>query len=363
MHKDNINSTLEKLSNHKKLWNDLNKYSQKFERMLDNIKKKTTELHLIYSQFRTLEGIGIFKILLEKNNYEQLRVVKNEKNEIDINLNDKPKFILYTGTENDTEKEIFRNIFNGDWDILPENISKKMKQIKDGNSNKYGKICNIFMITSSGAEGISLKNVRNVHIMEPYWHPVRRSQVIGRSMRICSHHTLPKEERNVDIYDYLITTDGMSVNNTDFKIPEDNNKTSDEFLYELSKKKENIINKILDLVTNTAIDCNLYNGKSCFKFDISNKQNVNKNIFSYVPDYNNEEDKDENRKLNIKLQLKTNKKEGFLTIKSSKNSNEFYYIKESDKEKFNKEPIPIYKEDELNVPFGKLYKGKIEILN
>ena len=28
------------------------------------------------------------------------------------------------------------------------------------------------MITSSGAEGITLENVRFVHILEPYWHPV-----------------------------------------------------------------------------------------------------------------------------------------------------------------------------------------------
>ena len=56
------------------------------------------------------------------------------------------------------------------------------------------------MITASGAEGISLKNVRYVHIMEPYWHPVRKDQVIGRARRICSHKDLPFNERNVKIF-------------------------------------------------------------------------------------------------------------------------------------------------------------------
>ena len=50
-----------------------------------------------------------------------------------------------------------------------------------------GDLIKIFMITASGAEGISLQNVRYVHITEPYWHPVRREQVIGRAKRICSH--------------------------------------------------------------------------------------------------------------------------------------------------------------------------------
>ena len=44
-----------------------------------------------------------------------------------------------------------------------------------------GEIIKVFMITSSGSEGINLRNTRYVHIMEPYWHPVRTEQVIGRA--------------------------------------------------------------------------------------------------------------------------------------------------------------------------------------
>ena len=50
------------------------------------------------------------------------------------------------------------------------------------------------MITAGGAEGITLKNVRFVHLMEPYWHPVRTEQVIGRAVRICSHQALPSDK-------------------------------------------------------------------------------------------------------------------------------------------------------------------------
>ena len=44
----------------------------------------------------------------------------------------------------------------------------------------------LFMISSSGAEGINLK-IQGLYIMEPYWHPTRKEQVIGRARRICSH--------------------------------------------------------------------------------------------------------------------------------------------------------------------------------
>ena len=60
------------------------------------------------------------------------------------------------------------------------------------------------MITASGAEGISLKNCRYVHITEPYWHPVRIDQVIGRARRICSHEHLDPSLRNIKVFLYLM---------------------------------------------------------------------------------------------------------------------------------------------------------------
>ena len=109
----------------------------------------------------------------------------------------KPSFALYTGIETVEEKEIIRNVFNGDWDKVPVSLqSIKRKNI----NNNLGEIIKILMITSSGSEGITLKNTRYVHIMEPYWHPVRTDQVIGRARRICSHKDLPPELRTVEVF-------------------------------------------------------------------------------------------------------------------------------------------------------------------
>ena len=111
------------------------------------------------------------------------------------------------------------------------------------------------MITSSGAEGITLKNTRYVHIMEPYWHPVRIEQVIGRARRICSHNELPESERNVKVYIYLMSFAAnqlipaekggsrdirnllrKDVSKIDRKTP----LTSDQALWEISNIKEDI---------------------------------------------------------------------------------------------------------------------------
>ena len=110
------------------------------------------------------------------------------------------------------------------------------------------------MITSSGAEGISLKNVRYVHITEPYWHPVRIHQVIGRARRICSHSELPKELQTVEVFLYLMkfTEEQLETMAIDIKLHDrsKNDKTrvitSDEFLYEISQIKENLNKEILE---------------------------------------------------------------------------------------------------------------------
>ena len=71
--------------------------------------------HLLYSQFRTLEGIGIFKLVLEANGFAEFKLKKEGGvYVIDINEGDKgkPMFASYTGSEDVDEKEILRFIFN-----------------------------------------------------------------------------------------------------------------------------------------------------------------------------------------------------------------------------------------------------------
>ena len=97
---------------------------------------------------------------------------------------------------------MMRNIFNSPWAGLPKSFQTDLKS--QAENNFHGEIARVFMITAAGAEGISLKNVRYVHIMEPYWHPVRVEQVIGRARRICSHQDLAEAERKVEVFIYLM---------------------------------------------------------------------------------------------------------------------------------------------------------------
>ena len=252
----------------------LSVYSPKFYTLYQNIISESNKgLHLIYSQFRTLEGIGIFELVLKYNGFVKFQLKKTENGyDIDMREEDigKPSFALYTGTEETEEKDILRKIFNGQWDSIPQNIADKLRSVNS--NNNMGEIIKVFMITSSGAEGITLKNCRFVHIMEPYWHPVRVEQVIGRARRICSHKDLPEEYQNVKVYMYLmkfseeqmipIALEGMAskdlLKKDVSKIDKVTPFTSDQSLFEISNIKSNINKQILSSVKSSAIDCALH---------------------------------------------------------------------------------------------------------
>jgi hypothetical protein len=293
----------------------LGTYSPKFAKVLENITNQENDgLHLLYSHFRTIEGIGILRLVLLANGFAEFKLKKmNETWDIVESIEDegKPKFVLYTGTETADEKEIIRNVFNGMWDFVPGNIATKLKQKAE--NNNYGEIIKLFMITSSGAEGINLRNTRFVHITEPYWHMVRIDQVVGRARRICSHQDLPEDKRTVKVFLYVSTLSEAQRNdekNIELRIRDisDQDKmtpiTTDENLYEKAIKKQNINNQILRAVKESAIDCNIYSVLSK-KDDPDNEKlvcygfgKVESNQFSSYPTL--EKDQSEKSGLDIK---------------------------------------------------------------
>ena len=348
---------LEKYS-HKYLSKEgLQLYSPKFLHILENIIDDDHKgIHLLYSQFKTLEGIGIFKLVLKQNNFVEFKLKKNDKGEYMLNIGEenmgKPMYAAYTGSETPEEREIIKNVLNSNWKLVPSSIVKTIETLAP--NNFYGQIIKVLMITSSGAEGISLKNVRYVHITEPYWHPVRIHQVIGRARRICSHSDLPKELQTVNVFLYLMVFSESQLS-SDLSIElrlkdiskQDKKKviTSDEYLYEISSIKEEINASLLQGVKESAIDCSIHTRSTSKEKDVKCFVigNPSENKYIYTPNIE-AQDKDEGMKLNKKTEvLKLNE----LVI----NGNKYAYNKVT-KELFDYDS---YLKDELLV-LGKLVK-------
>ena len=189
---------------------------------------------VVYSNFKAAEGVGIFRKVLEKlgdNGVPGGEGYKNYKAEDGITKG--LRYALWVGGENTTKREKILEAFNNP-------------------KNKDGSIIKVLIVTLAGAEGISLKNVRQVHLMEPYWNNVKLKQVVGRAVRICSHKDLPEKDRNVHVYTYLsVHKDRVFDDNELF------DSSTDEYIYELAQKKEKATKEVLAMLMRVSFDCNI----------------------------------------------------------------------------------------------------------
>jgi len=275
--------------------NNLQKYSDKYDKMLQNIEESPGS-NLVYSQFLEMEGIGIFSIVMEANGFVPIEIyyrwqtetVEFSKRTI-ASLKKGPsvkenRYLKFTGAEPDIVRKYAIDLFNARINELPPELASVLTE-SGWTDNKQGQLCRVFCITSAGAEGISLKNVRRVHIMEPYWNDVRLAQVKGRAVRICSHMDLPYSpdpklnQRTVEVFTYvsvfsnedgapkidetIINRDGvpaefaLMVGATVPKGDEVYVMTSDERLYFVAEQKRKVINELQRVMKSAAVDCRL----------------------------------------------------------------------------------------------------------
>jgi len=221
-----------------------NEYSPKMARMLKDV-QESPGLSLVYSNFRKMEGIEVFSQILKNNGYVDFMDVLEKK------IGQAP------GEGTPTYA-----IFSGEEDFK---IRNKVIQVFTSPKNLNGKYIKILMITRAGAEGLDLKNIRRVLIMEPYWNNIRIDQVIGRAVRRNSHIDLPPKDRKVDVYIYQSVLSEQQRKQTKEKI------STDQYIADVAQRKKKLINEILDIMKEMAVDCvlNSYDNEGnvkCFSF-------------------------------------------------------------------------------------------------
>jgi hypothetical protein len=282
--------------------NNIGKYSPKFKAIYDKIKGLKGNA-LVYSQFKKVEGLGVLGLVLKANGYAEFKVKKTAAGDWDIDISKedyhKPKFTFFTG--NNEESKLLLKIFNSNFDTLPETIKSKLPQLmasgKSTPNNLYGDLIKVIMITQSGAEGISLKNVRQVHIVEPYWNHVRMDQVVGRAVRTCSHVALPPKERTVEVFTYYSVFTPELLDKSFTLRTKDKGLTTDEYIFTIAKRKAAIISSIMDLMKRSSVDCGVnakkHKNMKCFSFpaNMADSEIVfNNNIRDDMLDYQYEDD-------------------------------------------------------------------------
>ncbi len=252
---------------------NLQKFSPKYTAMIKNIEdfEQIPGSSLVYSMFNTAEGLTCFGYALEANGYVNIELTGSKSDpalssEAEASLRKGPsanekRFAIFSGSVSFEHRKVLLKLFNGVIDELPPKIQKVM--IESGwqsGANMKGELCKVFCITTAGAEGISLMNVRGVHIMEPFWNDVKTEQVKGRAVRICSHQNLPPDQRNVRVFTYIVKFTeeqlrGKQVIET-LKI-KDKGETSDQFVNNITLRKRELNKGFLKILKEVAIDCPL----------------------------------------------------------------------------------------------------------
>jgi hypothetical protein len=244
--------------------------SPKYAEMIGRIRASPGPA-LVYSQFKTLEGLGLFAAALRASDekYLPLDIVKDAASGQwkipDVLMMEEsltqPRYILYTGDQDLEKRRLLLQLYNADVAGLPPILSEQCKTLLAGEpDNRDGRICRVFMITQSGAEGISLFNTRQVHIMEPYWNNVRLQQVIGRAIRLCSHMNLPWDDRLVDVFIYLsvFTSEQKSGSSGKTVMTADKGKTTDQMIYDIAVVKQKLADGLFDIAQSAATDCKIH---------------------------------------------------------------------------------------------------------
>jgi hypothetical protein len=210
---------------------NLDMYSPKMKLILDNARKHAG-LSVVYSSFVTGEGLRVFSMVLIANGWREYDPKKPKRASEKV-------FVFISGqVSSDCRAEIITQ-FN------------KRK-------NRDAEEIDMMLLSGAGAEGLDLKNVRSIHIMEPYWNYGRIEQIVARAVRYRSHdHFENPKDKTVQPYIYLSDyPESYVFKSTKMKkYPE---KTTDVHLYTKSIKSKLLIDRVYAAIIESSIDCSVH---------------------------------------------------------------------------------------------------------
>jgi hypothetical protein len=219
----------------------IGQYSSKMKSITDNI-LNSDGIVLIYSQFidggavpmaLALESIGFTRFGTKVSNLFKTPPHKPI---------DAKTFLTKDDMENPSDfTPATYTMITGEKALSPDKVFD-LKNLTD-EDNKNGEKIKVVIISMTGSEGIDFKNLRQVHILEPWYNLSLIEQIIGRAVRTCSHKQLPFRERNVEIFLY-----GTIMTDTE-------EEAADLYIYRLAELKAVQIGRVSRILKESSVDC------------------------------------------------------------------------------------------------------------
>ena len=201
-------------------------YAPKIKRIIDYV-INSEGIVFIYSQFYPS---GIYPLVLALEHIGFTKYGSNENFGKNLNVQNKLGGKKYSYAVISTKPS-----------LSPDNKGHiaKLKSAK----NMNGDIIKVVIVSVIATEGIDFKNIREVHVLEPWYNLSRIEQIVGRSVRRCSHLDMEHEKRNVTVYLHASTYENHKKETIDLQ------------MYRISWNKFKVIQKIETILKSSAIDC------------------------------------------------------------------------------------------------------------
>ena len=219
---------------------EIGKYSSKIGSIVDEI-QKSAGITIIYSQYID-GGIIPMALALEELGYSRFGETKS---------------LFKTPPTKPTKNKYI--IISGEKNLSPNNL-QELNAIVD-KKNKDGNIVKVALISRAGSEGLDFKNIRDIHILDPWYNTNRTEQIIGRGIRWRSHCALPFKHRNARIFIHGTVLSNME------------DESVDMFVHRVAEMKALQIGNVTRVLKETAVDCILNKEQVNFT-----EENMNSNV-------------------------------------------------------------------------------------
>ncbi len=239
-------------------------FSIKFYKTIKRLSKlvngyKGAGTAFIYSNLVKAGGMEIFADSLKENGYLEYQ---ENPNDYDIKDNTIDYFTGKTYAEMKKEGKVsefkpatYLLITGGTDDSgedIPEIKQKIIREVFNKPSNRNGKFLKFILGTKVMNEGITLENIKEIHILDVHYNLGKVDQVIGRGIRMCKHLAVINDKNRfpkVNVYRYVAALKSVL--------------STDEILYQKAELKYLLVKKVERSLKEVALDCPLllYNNK------------------------------------------------------------------------------------------------------
>ena len=219
-------------------------YSTKYASIIDKLKRHPTENAFIYNRFVTeIGGILPFAMILALHGFT---------------------WITTPGDMKQPRKDIrrFMVITNHTETMGVDNTAKLIERFNH-KDNCHGDLCQIVIGSQKMAVGLTLKNIRQIHFVSPWWNIPSLVQAFGRGYRLGSHDALPESERYIKLYRHVAVDEASKKDGVKVKegFPSGTyfspDITIDIHMYKVSQGKEFSNSEIYRFMKEISWDCPL----------------------------------------------------------------------------------------------------------